>query len=72
MIHVTNRALAYLYGQNYDDIEVGVQACDGAYGWVDDLVGVEALQLGSTSLPNCPQCAVLLDSARMVSTLQTL
>lgn len=72
MIHVTKRALAYLYGQDYWAIEVGVQACDGAYGWVDDLVGIEALQQGSTSLPDCPRCAVLLDSARIVSTVKTL
>lgn len=63
MIHATKRAIALLRGEPTENVEMGVQACDGAYGVVEDMVGVEAIAGGSTHLPDCPECAVLWDAA---------
>lgn len=64
MIHVTAKAIDVLKGGDGERVEAGVQACDGQYGVVENMVGVEAIAGGSTHLPDCPKCAVLWDEAQ--------
>lgn len=63
MIHVTMRAMALVTGRDPSLEPEAMRACDAQHGDPESMVGVEAINCGSASVPDCPRCAVMFDAA---------